>query len=196
MDLSEPASIECTYQEGNNDQTGPTKCVVKYEFPARRNRFAKQTMPAMDVYWYEGGLLPDLSKRVPDNEKLGDGGNGSVLVGDKGILTTGCYGGNTRLVPASDHEARRDAISRIDPVIPRVRMQNHYRDWVRSCKNGNPSASSFEYAVPLTEMVLLGNLAVRTGEKVHWDAREMRVTNHVPKAEHYLRRGYRQGWTL
>ena len=196
MDLSEPASVECTYEEGNNNQTGPTKCTVKYEFPARKNRFAKQKMPAVDVYWYEGGLLPDRPEGVPADEKLGDGGNGSMFVGDNGVLTTGCYGDKTRLVPASDNKARRDEVAKIEPVIPRVHAQNHHRDWVRSCKDGKPAASNFEYAVPLTEMVLLGNLAVRSGQKVDWNASEMRVTNNVPNVEQYIRRDYRQGWTL
>ncbi|MCP4645492.1 MAG: Gfo/Idh/MocA family oxidoreductase [bacterium] len=202
-DLSNPISVECTYQEGRNDETAPTKSIVRYEFPERVNQYAseymgkKVVMPALKVWWYEGGLLPERPAGVPEDEQLGEGDNGSLFIGESGVLTTGCYGGGTRVLPAKKHEEMKEVIDAIEPIIPRITTEGgHRRDWVRSCKDGVPSASNFEYAVPLTETTLLGNLAMRTGRKVWWDAKNMRATNDVPGVEELIRRDYRRGWDL
>ncbi|MBN2309726.1 MAG: Gfo/Idh/MocA family oxidoreductase [Candidatus Hydrogenedentes bacterium] len=195
LDLSEPASVECIHQKDKNDQTGPSEAIVKYEFPARHNRFAKKKMGPVDVYWYEGGLKPKRPEGVSEDEKLGDDSNGSLFFGENGVLTAGCYGGDSRLVPAAQMEARKGELENVPKVLPRVRG-SHHQSWVNACKTGEPSASNFEYAVPLTEMVLLGNLAMRSGEKVYWDAKNMCATNNVPNVEQYVKREYREGWTL
>jgi len=195
LDLSEPVSVECVYREGNNDQTGPTKGVVRYEFPARLNKFAQQEMRPVTVYWYEGGMLPERPRNVPEEEVLGEGDNGSLFMGSKGAVTTGGYGEKPRFVPASRMAEEQDAIQRLVKVIPRV-PEGHRREWVRSCKDGVPSGSHFEYSVPLTETVLLGNLALRTGEKIYWNAQEMRATNEVSGLDALIRRDYRAGYNL
>ena len=195
LDLSDPTSVECVHREDNNDQTGPTKGVVRYQFPERENAFAKQKMPAVTVYWYEGGMRPKRPEGVPQDEQLGEGDNGSLFIGSKGILTTGPYGESPRFVPAARMAEEKSAIYRLEKTIPRV-PQGHRRDWVRSCKDGVPSASNFEYAVPLTETVLLGNLALRTGEKLYWNAGRMKVTNNVAGVEELIRREYRAGYDL
>ena len=203
LDLSTPTSVECIRQDDANDQTGPTKAIVKYEFPQRVNQYASEylgrqvPMPPVVVYWYEGGLQPERPAGIPENEQLGDGNNGSLFVGTRGMLTTGEYGGNTRLVPASVMEARQDEFDRLEQVIPRVETRGgHRRDWVRACKEGTPSASHFEYSVPFTKTVLLGNLAMQTGEKIYWDAQNDRVTNNVPGVEALIKPPYRAPYTL
>ena len=203
LDLSTPTSVECLKQENANTQTAPTKALVKYEFPQRVNQYASEylgknvTMPPVVVYWYEGGWQPERPENVPAGEQMGDGDNGSLFIGTKGLLTTGCYGDDTRLMPASVMETQQEAFDKLEKIIPRVETPGgHRRDWVRACKDGNPSASDFEYAVPLTKTVLLGNLAMQTGEKVYWDASNDRITNSVRGAKALIKPKYRKSYSL
>ena len=182
--LTRPTTVEPVEIVGGNDETGPTASIIRYEFPQRGD------MCPVSAFWYDGDKKPPRPEGVPADEKIGDGDNGSLFIGDKGIACAGEYGGNPRLLPAS-----KMAEYEFPPeTIPRVRV-GHHRDWVQACKGGRPACSNFDYAGPLTEMVSLGNLAIRTRQKVYWDAENMRVTN-VPEANQYVRREYRRGWTL
>jgi hypothetical protein len=75
------------------------------------------------------------------------------------------------------------------------RSIGHREEWISACKGGDPAGSNFDFAGPLTETVLLGNLAIRCGEKLYWDTTNMKVTNN-PEANEYIRRQYREGWSL
>jgi hypothetical protein len=84
------------------------------------------------------------------------------------------------------------------PTIERIAggEKGHEGDWIRACKGGKSASSNFDYSGPLSEMVLMGNLAVRyPGRKLQWDGEKMKVTNDS-EADSYVRRHYRQGWTL
>jgi hypothetical protein len=85
------------------------------------------------------------------------------------------------------------AYKRPPKTIPRVK--GHHKDWIQACKGGRPACSNFDYAGLLTEVVLLGNIALRVRGKLNWDGPKMRFTNN-DKANRYLHREYRQGWTL
>jgi hypothetical protein len=85
-------------------------------------------------------------------------------------------------------------------TLPRVEggKEGHERDWIRACKDGKPACSNFDYSGPLTEMVVMGNLAIRSenlGKKLEWDGANMRMTNDE-KANEYVRPNYREGWSL
>ena len=82
-------------------------------------------------------------------------------------------------------------------VPPQIfdRSVNHYQDWIRGCKGGPKPLSNFDYAGPLAEAILLGNVAALAGQKLQWDGEAMKATN-MPEADKFLRRTYRQGWTL
>ncbi len=183
LKLGAPISVEPVEIVGGNEESAPKASVIRYEFPRRGD------MCPVTVYWYDGGKLPPHPDGVPENEQLGDGDNGSLFIGDKGVLTTGCYGNGTRLLP----ESRMQTYELPPKTIPRVR--GHHREWILACKGGEPAGSNFDYAGPLTEMVSLGNVALCAREKIYWDAKNMRVTN-VPDANKYVRREYRTGWTL
>ena len=71
----------------------------------------------------------------------------------------------------------------------------HYLEWISACKGGPKALSNFDYSGPLTEMVLLGNVALRSGKRLEWDAKNMRIPN-APEAEKFLRKDYRDGWTF
>lgn len=73
--------------------------------------------------------------------------------------------------------------------------QCHYDDWFAACRGGAPALSHFEKAGPVTEVVLLGQVAMRAGVEIHWDAKQMKVTNH-PQANQYITKEYRKGWEV
>ena len=123
-----------------------------------------------------------------------DSDGGVIFHGSKGVLICGCYGRSPRLYPAS---LRAEAV-KIPHTIERIPagMEGHEMDWVRACKGGPPASSNFDYSGPLSEMVLMGNLAVRfPNQQLLWDGEQMQVKNHKD-ANAYVRRKYREGWTL
>ena len=180
--LGYPTAVEALSQ-GNTMESGPAWSVIHYEFPARGG------MPPVDVYWYDGGVKPYRPEGVPEDEKLGDGDNGTLFVGDNGMLTCGEYGGSPRLVPYVKPE--------VDRTIPK--STGHYQEWIDACKGIAPTEGNlprgFDYAGPFTEMVLLGNLAIRCGQRVEWDGPNMTCTN-LPEANQLAKREYREGWSL
>jgi predicted dehydrogenase len=115
--------------------------------------------------------------------------NGSVFLGDKGIITTGTYGENTRLVPM---ERMKDYKF---PAELLTRSPGHYRDWIRAAKGGEPSCSNFSVAAPMTEWILLGVIALRVEGKIEWDSSRMRISNNAD-ANKYLKPYVKKGWTL
>ncbi|HKW97947.1 MAG TPA: Gfo/Idh/MocA family oxidoreductase [Bryobacteraceae bacterium] len=115
--------------------------------------------------------------------------DGSLFIGDKGMLTTGTYGEETRLIPV---EKMRD-YQFPQPLL--TRSPGHYRDWIRACKGGDPACSNFNVAVPFVEWMLLGVIALRVEGKLEWDAAKMRFTNNA-EANKYLKPTFRKGWSL
>jgi len=182
LDLGQPTSVRAI-STSVNSETAPKASIVEYEFGARGK------MPPVKLTWYDGELRPTTPQELEPGRRMGSDNGGTLFVGDKGKLMCGCYGKSPRLIP----ETKMQAYQRPPKTIPRV--EGHHKDWVRACKTGEPACSNFDYAGPLTEMVLLGNVAIRTGRKLHWDGPNMKVTN-LPEADEYIRREYRQGWSL
>jgi len=178
LKLGYPTAVE-SESEGNTQESGPKWSIVRYEFPTRGD------MPPVKVTWYDGGKKPPRPEGISADEKLGDGDNGTLFIGNKGMLTCGEYSGSPRLVPYEK------------PDVPRTlpKSPGHYEEWVLACKGGEPAGGNFDYAGPFSEMVLLGNLAIRTGKRIEWDGPNMKCTN-LPEAEHYVKREYREGWHL
>jgi predicted dehydrogenase len=123
------------------------------------------------------------------NRLASSGSNGSLFIGDKGLITTGTYGENTRLLPV---EKMRDYHF---PHEFLTRSPSHYRDWIRACKGGDPACSNFSVSAPFTEWVSLGVLALRFEGKLEWDSEKMRITNN-PEANKLIKPTFRKGWTL
>ena len=126
--------------------------------------------------------MQDPDKRVPKPD-------GSAFIGDKGILTTGTYGDDTRLIPV---EKMQDY--RFPPELL-TRSPGHYRDWIRACKGGDPACSNFNIAAPFVEWMLLGVIALRVDGKIEWDSVKMRVTNNAD-ANKYVKPAMRKGWSF
>lgn len=180
--LTAPVSVECVSQEGKGKYTYPQRSVIRFDFPARG------TMPPVKIFWHDGmEKQPDFDG-VPAGELLGDSDvNGSLFLGEKGMVTTGCYGERTRLVPASkmlDYQMPAPFLSR---------SPGHYRDWIRACKGGDPPCSNFSVAGPFVQWMLFGVIAMKFEGKLEWDSNKMRFSNNEG-ANNYLRPKFRKGW--
>ncbi len=176
-------TVEVVQQEGMSKETAPKKSVIKYTFPARAG------MGPVTLFWYDGKIKPPRLEGVPAGQKIGDGDNGSYFVGTKGIMTSGCYGEDSRLLP---DELMKD-FKRPEPSIPRIPGGNSYKHWIECCKKGEKTVSDFSYASPLTEVANMGNVALLAGEKIEFDVASMKVTNSE-KANQFLSKEYRKGW--
>ncbi|HPA45134.1 MAG TPA: Gfo/Idh/MocA family oxidoreductase [bacterium] len=181
--LTAPTAIECVSQDGANKQTGPFKSTIRYEFPERFG------MIPVTIYWHDGGNQPPRPEGIGPDVKMGDGNNGSYFIGEKGILTTGEYGDNSRFLSEEMNKDYRMP----DPMIPR--SLGHTEDWLQACKGGLPACSNFNYAGPFTEFVVVGNVALRCEGRLEWDSAAMKFTNNS-EANKYVHVEYRKGWTL
>jgi predicted dehydrogenase len=180
--LTHAISVETVMQEGKSKYTFPKKQVIRFDFPARGS------MPPVSVYWHDGMEKQPQIEGVPAGELLGDSDvNGSVFIGDKGILCTGCYGERSRLLPAS----KMKDFKLPDAVLSR--SPGHYRDWIRASKGGTPSCSNFSVAGPFVQWMLLGVVAMHFDGKLMWDAEKGTFTNNKD-ANAYLKPTFRKGW--
>lgn len=181
LQLDNPISVWAeTFESPAPHETYPKKSIIHYTFPARGS------MPPVKLTWYDGGLKPDPA-RFGKKELSA---SGCVIVGDKGMLFTGNdYGGGRELLPAEKFVDFKPPA----PTLPR--SPGHHEEWLRACKGGEPAMSNFDYAAGLTEMALLGNLAVLVREPIYWDAERMRAIN-CPKADRFVNKEYRKGWEI
>jgi predicted dehydrogenase len=134
-------------------------------------------------------LTPREQKEAKWMRLMDTGTNGSLFVGDKGMITTGTYGEWTRLLPV---EKMRD-FEFPPEFLPR--SPGHYRDWIRACKGGVPSCSNFNISAPFTEWISLGALAIKLNTRLEWDSEQMRITNNSD-ADELLKPTVRKGWHL
>jgi len=152
----------------------PNAQFVKYTFPARDN-MPKVAMPEVDVYWYDGGLIPERPAALMAGKNMNYNGGGVIFYGTKDILICGCYGQKPYLVSGRNPEV---------PKMCREVTLSHQQDWVRACKEDAetrvPSASDFAEAGPFNEMVVMGVVAVRLqglNQILEWDGEKMEFTN-------------------
>jgi predicted dehydrogenase len=176
LGLTHPTSVETVEALGATAESAPKSSVLRYQFPARGDS------PPLSLTWYDGGKLPACPKGI---EKIPPKDGGTMYVGTKGTL----------VVPfaAAPQLAGEPNFKGPSPTLPRAK--SHYQEWTHAIRGGAPGGTNFDYAGPLTETVLLGNVALRTGKKLEWDAANLKITN-APEAETYLRREYRKGWDV
>ena len=180
LKLGHPRSVRAESTAFNRDSY-PLASTVYYEFPARAG------MPPLKLTWYDGGRLPERPEELEAGRRMPE--SGAIFVGDRGKIITDEYSGAPRIIPESKMKAYK-----IPPkTLPR--SIGHHKEWVEACKGGKPAGSNFEFASLLTEVVLLGNVALKAGKKLSWDGANMKVTNDA-EANAFLHRPYREGWTL
>jgi hypothetical protein len=160
-------------------ETFPQACLVHFDFPAR------ESMPAVRLTWYDGGLRPPRPAELPPDTLLDK--DGLFFVGDGGTILCGFNGAKPRLIP----EARMQAFTPPAPTLPR--SPGHDREWIDACKGGPPPGANFEFAGMVTEALHLGNVAVRAEKEIEWDAAGHRIAN-AADANALLRASYREGW--
>ena len=169
-----------------NKETYPKASIVRYEFPARGD------MPPVKLNWYDGGMKPPR----PDELEPGLRMTSVTFIGDKGKLMCGEYGDHPRLIPQSKMDEYKEHLPA--KTLPRVKggQGGHEQNWIEACKGGPPACSNFDYSGPMTEAVVMGNLAIRRlGKKLLWDGKNMKVTND-DEANRYVNEPYRKGWSL
>jgi predicted dehydrogenase len=185
LDLKAPVSVEASSTVFSKDYA-PAAEVVTYEFAARGS------MPPLKLTWWDGGLMPPRPAELEPGRMVGDDGGGCFFRGDKGLLMCGTYGENPRLVP----ETRMQDYKRPEKTMSR--SKGIREEWFEAIKNGTKSTTDFSYSGPLTETMLLANVAVRLKDKnmkLLWDAAKMEFTN-LPEANELLHFSYRPGWSL
>ncbi|MEO1261836.1 MAG: Gfo/Idh/MocA family oxidoreductase [Bacteroidota bacterium] len=219
LDLKYPVAAEAScsqvysgdFYEADYDESCPPASKVHIYFPERTDGEGGE-LPAVEVIWYDGGLMPPLPAELGPDEPMGNWDGGVLFEGTKGKLMCDCYGSNPRLLPSKMH----GYFKMPEPSLPRVE-EGHQMSWINAIKQNTPEtpSSNFNYAGPFTEMVLMGNLAVRcynlkklkVGKKpgswapykypgrlkLKWDGENMRITN-FDEANQFVKRAYRQGW--
>ena len=217
LGLGYPTAAECSvstpyvenWQQGVYPDSGPIASSITLTFKGKDGK------PDVKLHWMDGGMQPDRPDELGPNEEMGDGGNGVLFLGTKGKMMCGTYGVKPNLLPTS-----RTKETIVPQTIARVPQgdNGHYAAWVEGAIAGYGSekaknlSSNFDIAGPLTESVLMGNLAIRSynitkkdakGEdqypgrniKLLWDGPNMRVTN-FDEANQFVKRTYREGWSL
>ncbi|MGY8946613.1 MAG: Gfo/Idh/MocA family protein [Flavobacteriales bacterium] len=187
LELGAPSEIQATsthYIPEIESQTYPSASIVRMKFPKRGNH------PELKLTWSDGRIQPP----VPDEFKNGEQFtlSGAMLIGDNGKITHDSHGASgVKIIP----EEKMLEYNQPKPYLPRVNT-SHEKDWIRACKDGNPASSSFDYGGPLTEMALLGMIAIRCkNEKLLWDSENLKFKNNE-KANSLLHKEYRKGWSL
>jgi predicted dehydrogenase len=185
LDLSCPTKVEAEVEEVNPIQT-PMGSVVTYHFPARPSQ------PPVTLKWYEGPKMPPKPEVMGDVEMNKEGG--MIMLGSKGaIYHPGMRPDSPRLLPDSMwQEYRANPDNRVPKTLPRV--GDITTDWVEGITEGTTPCSNFDYAVPLTEVIVLGTMAIRTGKTIEWDPKAVKVTNDNPEAQALVNVPARDGW--
>ncbi|MFO7936330.1 MAG: Gfo/Idh/MocA family oxidoreductase [Kiritimatiellia bacterium] len=210
LNLAKPSAVELEEVYGGTKESWPIRNRIRWDFPARGN------MPPMKLYWYDGikpgspynketvgggghrrmarqhAYAPPIRTELEKKYDRQFTGEGSLFIGDKGVFTMGRHGDGFRMVPESAHRA----FKKPPKTLPRVKG-THQEDFFRACRGGTPASSNFDHAGPLTELVLLGNIAVYagTGKRIEWDSDKMRCTN-MPEINRYLQTSYQKGWEI
>ena len=156
-------------------ETCPLGLIVRYEFPEREG------LPPVKLTWYDGNKIPRqvAGERVP--------GQGVMFVGSQGKMYANYS--SYRLFPS-------DKFADFKPPKPTIpRSIGHHAEWIKACKDGSPTTCNFDYSGALTETVLLGNVAYRTGKKLQWDAAKLKATN-CAAADKFVAKEYRPGWEV
>jgi predicted dehydrogenase len=216
LGLGYPVSAECSvgtryvenWHAAYSPESGPISSHITLIFEGKNGK------PNVELHWMDGGIQPTRPAELGSNELMGDGGNGAIFIGTKGNMMCGTYGVNPQLLPTS--RTHSDSTPQTIMRVPGG-DEGHYAAWIEACMAGYGSekaknlSSNFDIAGPLTESVLMGNLAIRStniqkknGENIEypgrhikllWNGPEMRITN-FEEANQFVKRTYRSGWSL
>jgi hypothetical protein len=182
LKLKWPVSVEACSTHWNappevRNETAPAASIVTFRFAAEGDR------PEVVVRWYDGGMMPPQPLGLEEGRNIFEN-DGTLIVGDQGMLL------GHRLLP----ESRNQQVGRPPQVLPR--SPGHYQEWIEACKGGVPAGSNFpDHAAHLAAVVMMGNIALRTQERLLWDAEQLKFSNS-DAANQLLDPPYRDGWSL
>ncbi|GGH18570.1 MULTISPECIES: Gfo/Idh/MocA family protein [Pedobacter] len=192
------------FKRGYFPESCPPSSHVTLKFPK-----TNKTEGDITLHWMDGGIQPERPEELEANETFGDGGNGTLFIGTKGKMMCETYSANPKLLPLSKNKDIK-----VEPKYTRVPdgANGHYKQWVEAAIAGygkQEVSSPFEIAGPLTEALLMANLAIRSFDiqktvndkvtypgryiKMLWDNDNMKVTN-FDEANQFVKREYRKGW--
>ncbi|HIQ20441.1 MAG TPA: Gfo/Idh/MocA family oxidoreductase [Planctomycetes bacterium] len=187
LDLGAPKTIQASvknYDPKTQGDAFPKGEVITYEFPAKGQR------GPVTLHWYSGSEpIPRPKDLEPDRNPVR---TGAVVIGEKGTIMYGSHGaGGVRIIP----EKKMRAYKQPEPTLPRV--PGHHRDWLDAIRKGTKAGSDFAaYGGPLTEIAMLGVIAIRlAGTRLEWDAEKMQFAN-CAEANPLVNPPYREGWSL
>ncbi|MEN6575731.1 MAG: Gfo/Idh/MocA family oxidoreductase [Phycisphaerales bacterium] len=186
LDLGAPKTVVAQVKDYDPKTQGdayPKGDIITFEFPAKGDR------GPITLAWHSGTEKIPAAKELEEGRKPVD--TGAYVYGDKGVIMYGSHGANpVRIIP----ETAMKAYKLPEQKIPRVK--EHHDDWLRAIREGGKAGSDFSYGGPLTELAMLGVIAIKMpGTKLEWDAAAVRFTN-CDEANQYLNPPYRQGWSL
>ncbi len=192
LELGIPTEVtvkDCSPQlnAAETKETAPLWSIIELKFPAQNGK------PPVTMMWYDGGKLPP--EELFQGEKLIGRDGGSLVIGSKGTLFTRTWHGGENeadmflLLPRKQFEGVQM------PTPSLSRPKSHHFEWVDACRGRGKTMSDFGYASRLSESLLLGDVALRTGKPIQWDSSAMRATN-APEADPFIKPTFRQGWSL
>ena len=213
LQLQYPVSVECSvgsvytgfFREAVYTDSYPPSSKTHIQFPARNGK------PPVEMIWYDGGIKPKRPDELLPEEPMAELDGGIIFEGTRGKLMAGLFGRNPTLLPTKKMKEVTLPTSKF-PFVEKG-SDGHQQQWVKACKKGYGAytSSAFEMSGPLTETVLMGNLAIRSynysetnskGNKTYpgrkkllWDGPNMKITNFDP-ANQFVKRNYREGWKL
>jgi hypothetical protein len=213
LKLGYPVAVSCSvgsvytgfFEEAVYTDSYPPSSVTYIKFPAR------ESMPPVELVWYDGGIKPRRPDELLPDEPMGEWDGGIIFEGTKGKLMAGLFGRNATLLPTK--RMKEQSLPKSKYAFVEGGSEGHQRQWTSACKKGYGAytSSSFDKSGPLTETVLMGNLAVRSynysetnakGEKNYpgrkellWDGQNMQITNFEP-ANQFVKRNYHGSYKL
>ena len=187
LKLEAPLSAEASSSD-RYEETYPLASIVRYNFPARGD------MPPVKFTWYDGGLKPPRPEELEENRPMKvaeeEEDEGLLFVGDRGKILCSFHGGHPQLIP----ESKMRNYKQPPKTLPR--SPGNEREWLDACKGSKVKpGGNFEFSGLVTETLLLGNVASRTGQKLSWDRANLKVPNS-DAAQKLVSPERRKGWEL
>ena len=189
LDLGAPQTVMAEpgdYDLAKHGLTYPPATKITFEFPAKNGR------GPVKLIWHDGNNTVPRPESFSKDDKIP--GTGAILMGDQGMIVHGSHGaGGCYLTP----EKLMDAHSGKNAPPQKIkRVKGHHWDWLDAIRNNRPAGSNFDYGGPLTQVALLGAIAIRfPSQTLKWDEKKLRFTNNN-EANSFINPPYRKGWKL
>lgn len=202
LKLGYPSVVELEMASRFYAETFPLTSRIRFEFPERDG------LPPLKFWWYDGNPGNALKPLRPDAEVSAEiismmgklPGSGALIVGEKGkLFSPDDYGAQFYVAMKGEEYTagdKHEACKGVPVTLPRANGR-HMEEWFTMMKDGTPAFSNFDIAAYLTEIILLGCIALRVGEgrRMEWDGPNMKSPN-IADAAKFVKRVSRAGWEV